>query len=91
MGRDGLSEHDWTVWREMEALHKSGVVHHIGASNLNIKQLNELITVGQRYGRHFYRIVVMPAPIGTEKYARRATVQASHTKVFLCLRPTDSN
>lgn len=43
MGRDGLSESDWTIWRQMEALHASGAVRHIGASNLSIKQLNELI------------------------------------------------
>lgn len=38
----GLTEEDWEVWREMEALQKEGQTIHLGISNVNIEQLKTL-------------------------------------------------
>lgn len=35
----GLSEGDWEVWKEMEAIQKEGQTTHLGVSNVNIGQL----------------------------------------------------
>ncbi len=38
----GLTEGDWEVWKEMEAIHKEGKTMHLGVSNVNIEQLRLL-------------------------------------------------
>jgi diketogulonate reductase-like aldo/keto reductase len=40
----GLTETDWIVWKEMEALQKGGKTKHIGISNVTFDQLKELFT-----------------------------------------------
>ena len=42
--RPGLADADWEVWRAMEQLHKSGLVKLLGVSNINLEQLQALIT-----------------------------------------------
>jgi diketogulonate reductase-like aldo/keto reductase len=39
----GLADTDWTVWRSMEALQKSGKTRFIGVSNVTLEQLGRLI------------------------------------------------
>jgi len=43
MGREGMAEGDWEVWRAMEALHDSGAVKALGASNMSATHLRELV------------------------------------------------
>jgi diketogulonate reductase-like aldo/keto reductase len=38
----GLSEEDWIVWKEMEALQHEGKISYLGVSNVNIDQLRLL-------------------------------------------------
>lgn len=38
-GSIGLSQDDWYVWQEMEAIHKEQKVKFLGISNINIEQL----------------------------------------------------
>jgi diketogulonate reductase-like aldo/keto reductase len=40
--RNGLASADWEAWRTMEALHASGRVRLLGASNVSLKQLQTL-------------------------------------------------
>jgi len=40
--RSGLSADDWSAWRAMEAIGDSGRARHLGVSNVNIEQLEEL-------------------------------------------------
>jgi len=39
----GLTQDDWQVWQEMEAIHKEGRTMHLGISNVSIDQLRVLI------------------------------------------------
>lgn len=39
---DGLTEGDWEVWREMEAIQKEGQTTHLGVSNVTLEQLKIL-------------------------------------------------
>lgn len=41
--RDDLVAADWEAWRAMESLHDAGRIRMLGASNLNLKQLQALI------------------------------------------------
>jgi len=43
MGSEGLSDGDWDVWREMEVLYDSGAAKTLGASNMTLRQLKELV------------------------------------------------
>jgi len=43
----GLTDIDWTVWKEMESIYKVGRVKHLGISNVNLDQLKELFTKAQ--------------------------------------------
>ena len=38
----GLAPADWQVWKEMEKIHKEKQTHHLGISNVNLGQLQEL-------------------------------------------------
>jgi len=38
----GLTQADWQVWQEMEALHKEGRTLHLGVSNVSLEQLKTL-------------------------------------------------
>lgn len=38
----GLTQADWQVWREMEAIHKAGRTMHLGVSNVRVEQLKVL-------------------------------------------------
>lgn len=40
--RYGLTQDDWQVWREMEAIHEEGQVAHLGVSNVSLDQLKTL-------------------------------------------------
>ena len=40
--RFGLTQDDWQVWQEMEAIHKEGRTMHLGVSNVSIEQLKLL-------------------------------------------------
>jgi diketogulonate reductase-like aldo/keto reductase len=40
--RDGLTPTDWDAWRAMERVHDSGKVHWLGASNVDLDQLEAL-------------------------------------------------
>jgi diketogulonate reductase-like aldo/keto reductase len=40
--RYGLTQDDWQVWQEMEAIHEEGRITHLGVSNINIEQLKIL-------------------------------------------------
>ncbi len=42
--RYGLTQDDWQVWQEMEAIHKEGQIIHLGVSNVNIDQLKTLFS-----------------------------------------------
>lgn len=39
---EGLTPDDWEIWRAMEALHATGAVRFLGASNVSASQLREL-------------------------------------------------
>jgi diketogulonate reductase-like aldo/keto reductase len=39
---EGLSDGDWTVWREMEALNREGQARLLGVSNVSLRQLRLL-------------------------------------------------
>ena len=41
--RNGLGADDWEAWRAMESLHDKGLVRLLGVSNVDIKQLGELV------------------------------------------------
>jgi len=38
----GLTQDDWQVWKEMEAIHKEGKTNHLGISNVTLEQLKLL-------------------------------------------------
>jgi diketogulonate reductase-like aldo/keto reductase len=40
--RYGLTQDDWQVWQEMEAMHEEGRITHLGVSNISIEQLKIL-------------------------------------------------
>ncbi len=40
--RFGLTQDDWQVWQEMEAIHQEGRIIHLGVSNVSIEQLKIL-------------------------------------------------
>lgn len=40
---DGLTDNDWHAWGAMEELHKDGLAHAIGVSNVRPTQLQELL------------------------------------------------
>jgi diketogulonate reductase-like aldo/keto reductase len=40
--RNGLTQDDWQVWQEMEAIHKEGKIIYLGVSNVSIEQLKTL-------------------------------------------------
>jgi len=42
--RYGLTQDDWQVWQEMEAIHKEGQIIHLGVSDVNIDQLKTLFS-----------------------------------------------
>ncbi len=56
----GLGDADWEVWREMERLHKTGAVKLLGISNVNIGQLQALISQAE----------IKPAFVQNRCYAR---------------------
>ena len=39
---EGLTTADWQVWEEMEKIHYEKQTHHLGVSNVNLEQLQEL-------------------------------------------------
>lgn len=40
--RFGLTQDDWQVWQEMEAIHQEGRITHLGVSNVSMEQLKTL-------------------------------------------------
>lgn len=56
----GLAPADWQVWKEMEKIHQEKQTHHLGISNINLGQVQEL----------YEKAVVKPTFVQNRCYAQ---------------------